>query len=98
MLNHKMPLAMGLMLGLMAPWMLHSDAQAGFWFVLAHVAIIGGLSLLTLMIPNLRHRVANITRHHQPSPKHLLPLATTFALGWALTCAFCLMTGGQHWT
>ncbi len=50
MLMHKTPLLMGGMMGLMLPWMMHMEngEGVGLAFVLAHVALIAGLSALAL--------------------------------------------------
>ena len=88
-----LPVAMGAMMGMMVPWMLHMDARAGIGFVLAHFAIVLFAASLGLLLPRLRRRVF---AHFRAA--HVLRKGAGAAFGFAATCLFCLAIGGQHWT
>ena len=89
---------MGLVMGLMIPWMMHmeSGAGAGLAFVLAHVAAIALVSLAALFLPSVRRRAGRLLQH-RPQVRHMPFMALGLAAGWTLTCAFCLLIGGTHW-
>ncbi len=91
----KMPVLMGLLMGLMLPWMVHSAGRdAGLIFVLAHIGGIALIMALGLVLPSVRRRLGTLRRH-----KHHVPLMVlAAAAGFGMICAYCLMIGGQHWT
>lgn len=94
-----MPLAMGALMGLMLPWTMHMQGtgSAGLLFILAHLAVVALVGTAILLIPAARRRLASL-RQHRPRVRHLPLMALGLAAGWALTCAACLIIGGQHWT
>ena len=96
LLDHKGPLGMGAMMGLMLPWMMHSDGRAGLAFVAAHLAIIAVIGAIVLLWPQMRRRLAPVL--HRPRLHHMIPMGVGLAIGLAATCVYCLTIGGQHWT
>ena len=89
------PLAMGLMMGLMIPFLLHGETNAGLGFVLAHLAVLGIGAALILLVPGLRTRLRPLLSHG-PSPRHLPRMALGLAAGWSIICLFCLALDGSH--
>ncbi|WP_424969787.1 hypothetical protein [Dinoroseobacter sp. S76] len=89
------PLAMGLMMGLMIPFLLHAETPAGLGFVLAHVAVLGGGAVLFLLVPGLRSYLRPLLSH-RPSFRHLPRMALGLAAGWSIICLFCIALDGSH--
>ncbi len=94
----RMAVGMGLMIGLMLPWMVHGG-QTGGWaalaFVLGHVAIVlialvAGLLVMRLRPGTCLPSIIARLRTHRPSHAHLVPGGAGLALGWAMTCVICL--------
>ncbi|MFT7058080.1 MAG: hypothetical protein ACJASV_000580 [Pseudorhodobacter sp.] len=92
----RMPLGMGIMMGLMLPWMLHGGAAGeslGLGFVLAHIAIIAG-ALLVLAFgarrSNWGQKLASLLTMHRPQRAHFAPALAGLAVGWAANCGLCL--------
>ncbi|MEL6549461.1 MAG: hypothetical protein AAFQ54_04355 [Pseudomonadota bacterium] len=85
MTRHRLlPSLVGLGMGLMLPFALHGTGGLGaVLFALAHVAVLGGLLALPLLIPRLRRRL------HRPSPAHLVPMGLAAAAGFTVICLAC---------
>ncbi|MEM7471202.1 MAG: hypothetical protein AAF340_07610 [Pseudomonadota bacterium] len=89
------PIVVGLLMGLMLPWMVHSTDGAGaFLFALTHLAILVALGGLIIFIPAARRRLSSARAHIRHIPFMLGGLTA----GWVATCIYCLAIGGQHWT
>ncbi|WP_424976329.1 hypothetical protein [Dinoroseobacter sp. S124A] len=98
MTGHKLtspPVAMGLMLGLMLPFLLHSERGLGLGFVLAHLAVALTAMALGLCLPRPRPLARRFLTHH-PKPAHLPLMGFGLALGWGAVCLYCLAILGEH--
>lgn len=99
--NLKLPLAMGAMMGIMMPFMIHAAPELGLAFVLAHLAVAGlaiAGALLAVRSQRLARWVARMPMH-RPNLRHVAGMASGAVFGFALVCTYCLMIGGDHpWT
>ena len=99
--NHArhMPLAMGALMGLVMPWMMHMPGgeKAGLLFVFAHVVPLLLLVSLALFSRRVRGWLTHV-KNHVGSARHLGLMGLGVVLAWAATCAYCLAIGGLHWT
>lgn len=89
------PLAMGLMMGVMLPFMHHSEMGLGLGFVLAHLGVIGAVAALVLLLPRLRP-ILNRLVTHRPKIAHLPVMALGLGIGWGAVCLYCLAIAGEH--
>ncbi len=93
MVRPAMPCVMGGAMGLMLPWVLHMEGAGGLVFVLGHVAALLMVAALALVLPRARRLAAAHLRGG-----HMLRMGGAAVMGFAATCAVCLLIGGQHWT
>ena len=92
----RLPLIMGLTMGMMMPFMLHIAPAAGWAFVLAHVAVavaLGTIALLALRFDKIR---AYTSRLHRPDVRHMTAMALSGAFGFGVICVYCFVIGGTH--
>jgi hypothetical protein len=86
---------MGLMMGLMLPFMAHSETSLSLGFVLAHVAVLAAAAALALLAPRLRPMARRLLTH-RPKLAHVPMMALGLALGWGAVCLYCLAILGEH--
>ncbi len=93
MIHRVFPWAMGLMMGLMLPFVIH--AGAGLAFVLAHVAVVGAVLVAATFLP-LPETLRTVIASHRPSLRHFAVMALAVGIGFGAICLYCLSVGGTH--
>ncbi len=86
------PLILGALMGLVMLAMLHGQIMsgefqfgwAGIAFVLAHVAVLGVLGIVALMVPALRRRLSG----HRPSGRHMATMLAGAIIAIAVVHVF----------
>lgn len=98
------PVIMGFAMGIMMPLMIHfMGADAGLWFVLAHVAValaLAGIGLLAARLGKVSLPFLRLA-HHRPSARHFGWMAVGGVAGLSTVCALCValfLTGAHTWT
>ncbi|MEL7213090.1 MAG: hypothetical protein AAGK92_10540 [Pseudomonadota bacterium] len=93
----RLPVAMGLMLGVMGPLMLHGDGVSGplalSFFVAAHllVLVVGVLALRFIVPERLRHSLSAVAGLHRPRLRHLPYLFVGIVGGVLTVCLSCFI-------